>query len=214
MSQQALLLVDLQNDFCAGGSLAVPEGSQTVSVANLLIALFQSQGNKIIATQDWHPRDHGSFASVQNTQPFQQGTLAGLVQTWWPDHCIQQSHGAEFHPHLNIAAVDHITQKGCQRDIDSYSAFFDNGHRHNTGLDGWLRQHHVSSLVIMGLATDYCVKYTVLDALKLGYRVTVITDGCRGVNLQPTDSEQALQSLQHAGARLMTSSEFSAESVR
>jgi len=214
MSQQALLLVDLQNDFCAGGSLAVPEGSLTVSVANQLIALFQSQGSPIIATQDWHPADHGSFASVQSTLPFQQGTLAGLAQTWWPDHCIQQSRGAEFHPELNITAVSHITHKGCQQEIDSYSAFFDNGHRHNTGLDEWLRQHHVSSLVIMGLATDYCVKYTVLDALTLGYQVTVVTDGCRGVNLQPSDSEQALQEMAQAGARLMTLAEFSAESAR
>lgn len=214
MSQQALLLVDLQNDFCVGGSLAVPEGSQTVKVANQLIALFQSQGRKIIATQDWHPADHGSFASVQNTTPFQQGTLAGLTQTWWPDHCIQQSPGAEFHPQLDIAAASLITQKGCQQEIDSYSAFFDNGHRHNTGLDEWLRQHHVSSLVIMGLATDYCVKYTVLDALTLGYHVIVITEGCRGVNLQPSDSEQALQEMAKAGARLMTSIEFSAELTR
>ena len=211
MSQQALLLVDLQNDFCAGGALAVAEGSETIGIANQLISLFVAQRNKIVATQDWHPADHGSFASVQNAMPFQQGTLAGLNQTWWPDHCIQQSHGAALHPNLNIAAIDHIAQKGCQQEIDSYSAFFDNGHRHNTGLDRWLRQHYVSSLVIMGLATDYCVKYTVLDALTLGYRVTVITDGCRGVNLQPSDNEQALQNMAQAGARLMTSAEFSAE---
>lgn len=211
MSQQALLLVDLQNDFCAGGALAVAEGTQTIGIANQLIRIFTSQGSKIVATQDWHPADHGSFASVQNTQPFQQGTLAGLTQTWWPDHCIQQSHGAEFHENLNIAGIDHITQKGSQQEIDSYSAFFDNGHRYNTGLDQWLRQHCVSSLVIMGLATDYCVKYTVLDALTLGYRVTVITDGCRGVNLQPSDNEQALQEMERAGARLMTSAEFSAQ---
>ncbi|MCS3429520.1 bifunctional nicotinamidase/pyrazinamidase [Klebsiella sp. BIGb0407] len=211
MSQQALLLVDLQNDFCAGGSLEVPEGSQTVSVANHMISLFQLLESKIVATQDWHPADHGSFASVQNSVPYQQGTLAGLTQTWWPDHCIQQSHGAEFHPQLNIETADHVTQKGCQPEIDSYSAFFDNGHRHDTGLDNWLRQQDVSTLVIMGLATDYCVKYTVLDALNLGYNVTVITDGCRGVNLQPSDSEQALQDMALAGARLMTSAEFGAE---
>lgn len=211
MSQQALLLVDLQNDFCAGGALAVAEGSQTVSIANQLIDLFQSHGNKIIATQDWHPADHGSFASVQKTTPFQQGILAGLTQTWWPNHCIQHSHGAEFHPQLNITAVSHIAQKGSQQEIDSYSAFFDNGHRHNTGLDEWLRQRHVSSLVIMGLATDYCVKYTVLDALTLGYQVIVITEGCRGVNLQPSDSEQALKEMAEAGAQLMTLAGFSPE---
>jgi len=211
MSQQALLLVDLQNDFCDEGSLAVAEGSQTISIANQLIPLFKSQGSKVVATQDWHPADHGSFASVQNTTPFQQGTLAGLTQTWWPDHCIQQSYGAQFHPQLNITAIDSITQKGCQQEIDSYSAFFDNGHRHNTGLDSWLHQHNISTLVVMGLATDYCVKFTVRDALALGYHVTVITDGCRGVNLAPQDSERALQDMAEAGARLMTFAQFSAE---
>ena len=211
MSQQALLLVDLQNDFCADGSLAVPEGEQTVQIANSLIPLFTSRGCKIIATQDWHPADHGSFARVQDSEPFLQGILDGLPQTWWPDHCVQNSYGAEFHQHLNIAAIDHIALKGCQQEIDSYSAFFDNGHRHHTGLDDWLRQQDVSSLVIMGLATDYCVKFTVLDALSLGYQVTVITEGCRGVNLQPQDSEQALLKMAESGATLMTLDVFRAQ---
>lgn len=212
MSQQALLLVDLQNDFCEGGSLAVPEGNLTIHCANQLISLFLAATNKVVATQDWHPADHGSFASVQGSQPFQQGVLAGLPQTWWPDHCVQESQGAAFHPQLNIAAIDHITQKGCQPEIDSYSAFFDNGHRHDTGLDSWLRQHSISSLVIMGLATDYCVKFTVRDALDLGYEVTVITDGCRGVNIAPQDSELALQQMAEAGASLMTLAQFSTSS--
>jgi len=210
MSQQALLLIDLQNDFCEGGSLAVPEADSTIDIANSLITLFKSGGNKVIATQDWHPARHGSFASVQGTAPFEQGTLDGLPQTWWPDHCIQHSHGAEFNPRLNIAAVDHIAQKGCQQEIDSYSAFFDNGHRHNTGLDEWLRQQGISALVVMGVATDYCVKFTVLDALELGYPVTVITDGCRGVNLQPQDCDLALQKMAQMGATLLTWAEFSA----
>lgn len=211
MSQQALLLVDLQNDFCTGGKLAVPEGELTISIANRLITLFKSRANKVIATQDWHPTDHGSFARVQGTTLFEQGILDGLPQTWWPDHCVQYSHGAEFHPQLDLTAIDYIAQKGCQREIDSYSAFFDNGHRHHTGLDDWLRQQDIDALVVMGLATDYCVKFTVLDALALGYSVTVITDGCRGVNLRPQESELALLKMAAMGARLLTYAEFSAQ---
>lgn len=210
MSQHALLLIDLQNDFCSGGALAVPEADQTIDIANQLIILFKSQGKKIIASQDWHPADHGSFASAQGSSPFESGTLDGLEQTWWPDHCIQNSHGAEFNPQLNSAVINHIVQKGSQREIDSYSAFFDNGHRHNTGLDAWLRQHDISSLVVMGLATDYCVKFSVLDALDLGYRVTLVTDGCRGVNLQPQDSAQAIQKMADSGATLMTLAQINA----
>lgn len=210
MSQHALLLIDLQNDFCSGGALAVPEADQTIDIANQLIMLFKSQGKKIIASQDWHPADHGSFASAQGSSPFESGTLDGLEQTWWPDHCIRNSHGAEFNPQLNSAVIDHIVQKGSQREIDSYSAFFDNGHRHNTGLDAWLRQHDISSLVVMGLATDYCVKFSVLDALDLGYRVTLVTDGCRGVNLQPQDSAQAIQKMADSGATLMTLAQINA----
>lgn len=208
MSQSALLLVDLQNDFCAGGALAVPEANQTISVANQLIAHFASQGKKIVASQDWHPAGHGSFASAQGTQPFSQGMLEGLTQTWWPDHCVQHSPGAAFVPELNHKAIDHIVQKGGQPETDSYSAFFDNGHRYDTGLHPWLTQQGIRTLVVMGLATDYCVKFTVTDALMLGYRVTVITDGCRGVNIRPEDSDLAMQQMANLGARLMTLAQY------
>ncbi|ELY2520511.1 bifunctional nicotinamidase/pyrazinamidase [Cronobacter sakazakii] len=211
MNSRALLLVDLQNDFCAGGALAVAEGDSTVDIANAMIEWCQSRGEPVVASQDWHPANHGSFASVQHAEPFTQGTLDGLPQTWWPDHCIQESDGAALHPLLNQKAIEQRFYKGENPAIDSYSAFFDNGHRQKTALDAWLREHGVSELIVMGLATDYCVKYTVLDALRLGYTVNVITDGvnvitdgCRGVNLTPQASMLAFQEMAASGATLYT----------
>ncbi|HBA7974882.1 TPA: bifunctional nicotinamidase/pyrazinamidase, partial [Escherichia coli] len=187
MPPRALLLVDLQNDFCAGGALAVPEGDSTVDVANRLIDWCQSRGEAVIASQDWHPANHGSFASQHGVEPYTQGQLDGLPQTFWPDHCVQNSEGAQLHPLLNQKAIAAVFHKGENPLVDSYSAFFDNGRRQKTTLDDWLRDHEIDELIIMGLATDYCVKFTVLDALQLGYKVNVITDGCRGVNIQPQD---------------------------
>lgn len=204
MKQRALLLVDLQNDFCAGGALAVAEGDSTVDVANALITWCKARGEAVVASQDWHPADHGSFASQHNAEPFSQGELDGLAQTLWPDHCVQQTEGAQLHPLLNQHAIDAVFHKGENPLIDSYSAFFDNEHRQQTALDEWLRHHEVGELIVMGLATDYCVKYTVLDALKLGYRVNVVTDGCRGVNLNAQDSALAFMEMSTAGATLYT----------
>lgn len=209
MKQRALLLVDLQNDFCAGGTLAVPEGDSTIDIANELIAQFASRGDAIVASQDWHPANHGSFASVQGTAPYTTGELDGLAQTWWPDHCVQGSEGAQLHPLLNAQEIDAVFHKGENPIVDSYSAFFDNGHRQNTGLDAWLRKREISELIVLGLATDYCVKFTVLDALNLGYQVTVIAEGCRGVNLHPQDSLMAFQDMSAAGALIMTLADFS-----
>lgn len=204
MSKRALLLVDIQNDFCAGGALAVPEGDSTVEVANALIAWCQARGDAIVASQDWHPASHGSFASQHGVAPFTQGTLDGLAQTFWPDHCVQDSDGAGLHPLLNRAPIEAVFPKGEAVNIDSYSAFFDNGHRQRTALDAWLRQRGIETLIVLGLATDYCVKFTVLDALDLGYRVSVITDGCRGVNIHPQDSAEAFMAMAAGGATLYT----------
>lgn len=206
--KRALLMVDLQNDFCAGGALAVPDGDSTIDVANALMSYCKARGDVILATQDWHPANHGSFASVQKTEPYTQGKLDGLNQTWWPDHCVQNSAGAELHPLLNTQKIDAIFQKGDNPLVDSYSGFFDNGHRQKTQLDEWLSRHEIKQLVVVGLATDYCVKFTALDALSLGYEVTVITDGCRGVNLHPQDSLRAFQDMSAAGATLMTLADF------
>lgn len=204
MTQRALLLVDLQNDFCAGGALAVPQGDSTVDVANRLIDWSLQRGETVVASQDWHPANHGSFASQHQVEPHTQGELDGLKQTFWPDHCVQNSEGAALHPLLKQQDIAAVFHKGENPSIDSYSAFFDNGHRQKTRLDAWLRERGINELTVLGLATDYCVKFTVLDALNLGYTVNVITDGCRGVNIQPQDSNLAFMEMAAAGATLYT----------
>ncbi|QLW74953.1 bifunctional nicotinamidase/pyrazinamidase [Citrobacter freundii] len=201
---RALLLVDLQNDFCAGGALAVPEGDSTVDVANRLIDWCSLRGEKVVSSLDWHPANHGSFASQHQVAPYTQGQLDGLAQTFWPDHCVQNSQGAALHPLLNQHGIDKTFYKGENPQVDSYSAFFDNGRRQATELNAWLVQQRITDLIIMGLATDYCVKFTVFDALELGYTVNVIIDGCRGVNIQPQDSTQAFMEMAAAGATLYT----------
>ncbi|CNE56311.1 bifunctional nicotinamidase/pyrazinamidase [Yersinia nurmii] len=199
----ALLLIDLQNDFCPAGALAVTDGDKVIEVANQAIELCQKWDYPIIASQDWHPANHRSFAVNSNAQPGTIGDLNGLAQVWWPVHCVQHQPGADFHPHLNNSAIQQVFRKGQDPEIDSYSAFFDNGRRAKTELDDWLKAQSINRLFIMGLATDYCVKYSVLDALALGYETWVITEGCRGVNLQPQDSELALIEMQSAGAQLV-----------
>lgn len=175
-----------------------------MDIANRLISWCQARGVLVIASQDWHPANHGSFASQHQVEPYTRGQLDGLAQTFWPDHCVQHTEGAALHPLLNQQAIGEVFYKGENPQVDSYSAFFDNGRRQQTGLDAWLKAHDVSELIVMGLATDYCVKFTVLDALQLGYSVNVITDGCRGVNLQPQDSSQAFMEMAAAGATLYT----------
>lgn len=199
-SKQALLLIDLQNDFCHGGALAVREGDDTIAVANHYAAKFRGQQQPVIATLDWHPANHGSFASNASQQPWTQGELAGLAQVWWPDHCVQHTHGAALHPALDQHLITDRVYKGENPLVDSYSGFYDNGHRNKTRLDTLLLSYGIRALTIMGLATDYCVKYSVLDALSLGYSVTVISAGCRGVDLSAGDAERALQEMATKGA--------------
>jgi|SRR5471030_1864201 len=204
----ALLLVDLQNDFCHGGALAVQDGDAVINVANQAIAVCKAQGMSVVASQDWHPHNHGSFAVNANAEPWTAGELDGLPQVWWPVHCVQEQPGAQFHPQLESHAIDYVVRKGQNSHIDSYSAFFDNGHRAATTLHHWLRDLQVVRLVVMGLATDYCVKFTVLDALELGYQVALLEEGCRGVNLNPQDSQHALEQMQQAGAQCIRLSEL------
>lgn len=208
MKNSALLLVDIQNDFCTGGALAVNESDIVIQTANQLIHDFKLSKNPIIASLDWHPADHLSFAENSGTVVGEIGTLNGLPQVWWPVHCVQNSYGAAFHPELNQALINHIIYKGQNRLIDSYSAFFDNDHEYQTGLHTLLQTLNIKHLYILGIATDYCVKYTVLDALQLGYHVTVITDGCRGVNIQVDDSEKALEEMRAQGAVLIDSAHW------
>lgn len=204
----ALLLVDLQNDFCHGGALAVQDGDAVIVVANQAITVCKAQEIAVVASQDWHPHDHGSFAANAGTKPWTTGELNGLAQVWWPVHCVQEQPGAAFHPQLESKTFDHVVRKGQNSGIDSYSAFFDNGHRTETTLHDWLRGKQIERLVVMGLATDYCVKFTVLDALELGYQVALLEDGCRGVNLKANDSQQAIDQMQQAGAQLITLAEL------
>lgn len=207
----ALLLIDLQNDFCPGGALAVAEGDAVIAIANEAIAICLAHKIPVIASQDWHPAEHRSFAVNSQVEPWTIGDLDGLTQVWWPVHCVQNTAGAAFHPELHQAAISEIFQKGQDPDIDSYSAFFDNGRRAKTRLDDWLQQQGINCLFIMGLATDYCVKYTVLDALTSGYKTSVIREGCRSVNLQPQDGQQAIDAMNEAGATIQSLAQFMAE---
>lgn len=204
----ALLLIDLQNDFCHGGALAVTEGDATINIANLAIAACRHANIPVIASQDWHPADHRSFAVNSSAEAWTLGELEGLPQVWWPVHCVQNQPGAEFHPDLNTAGLDYIVHKGKDPTIDSYSAFFDNGKRAATPLHDWLQKKQIEHLVVMGLATDYCVKFSVLDALDLGYRVTLLADGCRGVNLDAEDSKNAIEQMQQSGAKVQSLSQW------
>jgi nicotinamidase/pyrazinamidase len=198
--QQALLLIDLQNDFCRGGALAVKDGDEAIAVANHYAGEFSQRGQPVIATLDWHPASHGSFASNAGEQPWTLGELAGLPQVWWPDHCVQHTRGAELHPSLDAGLITDRVFKGEDALVDSYSGFYDNGHRKKTRLDALLKSERITALTVMGLATDYCVKYTVLDALATGYTVTVISAGCRGVDLNAGDSARALEEMRTLGA--------------
>jgi nicotinamidase/pyrazinamidase len=201
MSRRALVLVDLQYDFCPGGALAVAGGDDTVAVANRLMPGFEV----VVATQDWHPRDHGSFAANhKKRQPYEVIDLHGLSQVLWPVHCVQGTRGAELHDRLDRAKIDCVFPKGTDPTVDSYSGFWDNGKRKATGLATWLRAQEVGELAVLGLATDYCVKFTVLDAITEGFAVTLVEDGCRAVNLAPGDGARAIQVMRDAGATIAT----------
>lgn len=193
---QALLLIDLQNDFLGGGALSVPDGDSVIELANRAMA----QADHVVATQDWHPPDHGSFASQHGVEVGQFVELDGLPQIAWPEHCVQGTPGADLAANLHSEKIDHVAKKGTNRMIDSYSGFFDNGNRQATGLDEYLRSVGVTSLSVMGLATDYCVKFTVLDALQLGYPTRVLLEGCRGVDLSEGDVAAAIAEMRRAGA--------------
>lgn len=204
---KALLLIDLQNDFCKGGALEVKEGDNVISVANSLLKKFKNEDALVVATKDWHPITHKSFASNSNGKIGEVGMLNGLPQVWWPNHCVQNTFGSEFHPELDSNLIDKTIFKGTDEEIDSYSGFFDNGKLKKTELDTILKTNNIDTLYIMGLATDYCVKFSVLDALELGYKVYLIEDGCRGVNLTPTDSAASIKEMENRGAIIIKSFE-------
>jgi nicotinamidase/pyrazinamidase len=199
---KALLLIDIQNDFCAHGALEVKDGDAVVPIANRLMPHF----DVVVATQDWHPADHKSFAANHLWRKVGQVIdLNGLPQILWPMHCVQNMMGASFHRSLNTEWVHHVVQKGTDTEIDSYSGFFDNGKRKQTDMDAYLKSKSVTDVYVMGLATDYCVKYTALDAVSLRYKTYLIEDGCRGVNLNEGDVENAVAEMAANGIDIINS---------
>lgn len=196
LKNSVLLIVDVQNDFLPGGALAVNQGDEVVSVINAL----QEKFDFIVATQDFHPANHGSFAANHAGKSVgEMIELNGLSQMLWPVHCVQGSEGAEFHEELNPTKWDAIFQKGKNPEVDSYSGFFDNARRGNTGLGDFLQNEGIMNVFVTGLAQDYCVKFTALDSVSLGFKTYLITDATKAVNINPEDGEKALDDMKHAG---------------
>ncbi len=198
-TRTALLAIDVQNDFCPGGALAVEHGDQVVAPINALMARFE----RVVLTQDWHPPDHVSFAANQpGHAEFESIRLAYGEQTLWPVHCVSGSRGAEFHPALEAQRAQMIVRKGFRPHIDSYSAFFDNDHTTATGLHGYLRAREIEALTLAGLATDYCVAWSALDAVQLGYATTVVLSACRAIDLDGSLARQH-KAMEEAGVRVV-----------
>jgi len=194
----ALIVIDVQNDFCPGGALAVTGGDEIVTGINALMDEFHA----VILTQDWHPAGHSSFASSHSDKaPFEMTQMPYGPQVLWPDHCIQGSVGADFHPDLNSNRADMIVRKGFRPAIDSYSAFFENDHETPTGLHGYLQERGISKLTMVGLATDFCVNFSAVDAAKLGYDVLLREGLCRAIDMNGS-LEAAMDGMRDAGVRI------------
>jgi len=201
----ALVIVDVQNDFCPSGALAVPEGDRVIPVINCLQVHF----DLVVATQDWHPLNHGSFAANhEGRKPGDVVDLGGLEQILWPVHCVEHTPGAAFHRDLDQARIAQVFKKGTDPAVDSYSGFFDNGHRKATGLGEYLKGWGATEVTICGLTTDYCVKFTALDAVSLGFAAHVVEDACRGVNLKPGDVVQAMEEMRFRGVKILRAAEL------
>jgi len=201
----ALLVVDVQNDFCPGGALAVPDGDAVVPVIHRISRTFPI----VVATQDWHPRGHISFASRhEGKNPFEVIEIQGTEQVLWPDHCVEGTPGADFHPRLDDTAVRFVLRKGANREVDSYSAFVENDGRTTTGLAGLLRELGVERIFVSGLATDVCVRATALDGLGAGFQVALLEDACRPVDVPPGNLAGALRQMLDAGVRIFLTDEL------
>lgn len=198
-ANEALIVIDFQNDFCPGGALAVAGGGEIALGINALMHDFPT----VILTQDWHPADHASFASRHDgLEPFETTDMPYGPQVLWPEHCVQGTKGADFNPNLDTASADLIIRKGCNRQIDSYSAFFENDHATPTGLEGYLRARGIDALTLAGLATDFCVNYSAVDAAKLGFNVSVALDLCRAIDLDGSLAS-ARKEMAGAGVKLV-----------
>jgi nicotinamidase/pyrazinamidase len=202
---KALLVVDLENDFMPEGALGVKGGDKIVPLINQLMSRFPL----VVASKDWHPKDHCSFAtSHPGKKPGDEIDIQGHSQVLWPVHCVRDTPGADFTPSLKQERISAIFYKGTDRVIDSYSAFYDNNRQKSTGLTEYLKKHKVTDLYIVGLTTDYCVVYSALDAIDEGFKVTVIQDACRGINLHPHDVDNALAAIAAKGGKIITSQQL------
>jgi nicotinamidase/pyrazinamidase len=195
---EALIVIDIQNDFCPGGALAVARGDEILPAVNTLISRFAT----VVLTQDWHPAGHSSFAETQNAAPFSLTEMPYGPQVLWPTHCVQGSIGAAFHPDMRTDPAHLVIRKGFRPGVDSYSAFFENDRTTATGLEGYLRNRGISTLTLAGLATDYCVAYSAMDAARLGFDVTVVEAACRAIDLNGSLS-QARALMKQAGVTLI-----------
>jgi len=207
MEKQALILVDIQSDFLPGGALAVPQADAILPTVRQLMEQYKT----VVATQDWHPSTHESFAANHpGHKPGDVIDLYGLKQVLWPVHCVENTPGAQLSQALSMHAgrLRKIFRKGTDPKVDSYSGFFDNGRRNSTGMGEWLKAQGIEGVTIVGLATDYCVKFTALDAVQLGFQTTVVSDACRAVNLQEGDDERAFNEMRAAGVQVLTSQEI------
>jgi nicotinamidase/pyrazinamidase len=199
MANKALIVIDLQNDFCPGGALAVAGGDEIVPLVNAMIDEF----DHVVLTQDWHPEGHLSFASQHDGKnPFESVSMPYGEQTLWPDHCVQGTPGAEFHAGLEWTKAELVVRKGFRKAIDSYSAFFENDRTTPTGLGGYLKERGISDLTLVGLATDFCVAYSAIDAAKLGFQATVVMEGCRAIDLGGSLAEMT-ERMRQAGVSIL-----------
>ena len=202
---KALIVIDVQNDFIPGGALAVKEGDQVVQIINEL----QQKFDFIVATQDWHPADHGSFAANHAQKSVGEFIeLNGVSQILWPVHCVQDTKGAEFHPDLKTEKWKAVFKKGSNPKVDSYSGFFDNNRMGDTGLSSFLKENGIEEVFVCGLATDYCVKFTVLDAISEGFKTTLVADATRAVNIQENDDLKAINEMAALGAKVVYADEI------
>jgi len=202
---RALLVIDVQNDFCPGGSLAVEQGDAVVPVINALLPRF----SLVVATQDWHPPDHVSFAgSHPGHKPLDVVQAGGIEQVLWPDHCVRGTRGADLHPGLDASRIGLLLRKGMRSSLDSYSAFFENDRRTDTGLQHYLKGLRIREVVICGLATDYCVLSSAMDGVRRGFQVVLVSDACRGVDFPKGSVARALATMKDAGVRVVESLEL------
>jgi len=204
MEKNVLLVIDIQNDFCPGGSLAVPEGDKIIPVVNKIMGRFY----KVVATQDWHPKNHISFASTHKKQIYENININGVSQTLWPDHCVQGTYGAELHKELDIREIDLIIRKGVNPQIDSYSAFLENDKQTKTGLDGYLNSLGIKKVYVCGLALDYCVYFTACDSVKFGFETYVIIDATKGVDVPQGNVKKVIEHMKSLNIKIVLHEEL------